>query len=67
MRVEIDERIGFEPRTQTPGTVLTVPGDATPEEAADWIARGLAHVLEETPLPALVAAPHKGERKEKRS
>lgn len=47
MRVEILERIGFEPRTQTPGTVLSVPGDASPLEAEDWVSRGLAKVLEE--------------------
>ena len=50
MRVEILEKIGFEPRTQTPGTVLAVPGDASPLEAEDWIARGLAEVLEEAPV-----------------
>lgn len=47
MRIEILEKIGFEPRTQTPGTVLSVPGDASPLEAEDWVSRGLAKVLEE--------------------
>ena len=51
MRVEILERIGFEPRTQTPGTVLSVPGDASPAEAEDWLARGLVRVIEESPEP----------------
>lgn len=62
MRVEILERIGFEPRTQTPGTVLSVPGDATPIEAEDWLARGLVRVVEETPPPVSHV-----ERKGKRS
>lgn len=69
MRIEILTRIGFEERTQTPGTVLSVPGDATPLEAEDWLARGLVRVLEEpleerlletTPAP-------RGARKEKRT
>ena len=51
MRVEILERIGFEPRTQTPGTVLSVPGDATPIEAEDWLARGLVRVVEDAHRP----------------
>ena len=51
MRVEILERIGFEPRTQTPGTVLSVPGDASELEAEDWLARGLVRVVEEAPRP----------------
>jgi len=64
VRIEILERIGFEPRTQTPGTVLSVPGDASSLEAEDWLARGLVRVLEETPLPA--PAPQKAERKKER-
>ena len=50
MRIEILTRIGFEERTQTPGAVLAVPGDASLEEAVDWIARGLARELVE-PAP----------------
>lgn len=56
MRIEILTRIGFEPRTQTPGTVLSVPGDATSLEAEDWLARGLVRVLEE-PLEVPAAEP----------
>lgn len=70
MRIEILERIGFEARTQTPGTVLSVPGDASSEEAADWLARGLARVLEEPieapaeePLEGHQPPPQKGHRK----
>jgi hypothetical protein len=58
VRVEILERIGFEPRTQTPGTVLSVPGDASAAEVEDWLARGLVKVLEELETPA---PPQKGE------
>ena len=56
MRVEILERIGFEPRTQTPGTVLSVPGDASEREAEDWVSRGLAKVLEEPVEERLIEA-----------
>jgi len=45
VRIEILTRIGFEKRTQTPGAVLAVPGDASLEEAIDWISRGLAREL----------------------
>ncbi len=49
MKIEILTRIGFEPRTQTPGTVLAVPGEVSPEEAAHWISRGLAVEVPEEP------------------
>ncbi len=56
MRIEILTRIGFEPRTQTPGAVLAVPGDASSLEVEDWLARGLVRVLEE-PLEVPAAEP----------
>jgi hypothetical protein len=64
VRVEILEKIGFEPRTQTPGTVLAVPGDASPLEAEDWVSRGLARVLEEpaSTAPQSAPAPKRGKQ-----
>ena len=58
MRIEIREKIGFEPRTQTPGTVLSVPGDASSTEAEDWLSRGLAKVLDEPLADRLAEATH---------
>lgn len=62
MRIEILTKIGFEPRTQTPGAVLSVPGDATPLEAEDWVSRGLARVVKEAPVQASEAPAANPER-----
>lgn len=66
MRIEILTKIGFEPRTQTPGAVLSVPGDATSLEAEDWVSRGLARVVKEKPvMPPSVGPERPGKRKER--